>query len=317
MTSDATDRPDFDARVEATCPRLSPAEARMARFFAANKETVVLSSAARIAEVAGTSDATVVRTARSLGYAGLAELREDILSELSGSASPARLLSRTLDETGSEPGRVIAHVVELHEAALVALRRPETTAAFARSLALIEAAGTRHVFGIGPSGALADYASLQFNRIGLRTRALTATGVALADRLAWIEPGDMLVMIAYAPSYREVEVALERAGEVGAPVVLVSDSLGPHLGSRVAEVLAVPRGRADHLATHGGTMALIEALTLGLAARDRERSIDALDAVSRLRGSLDRDWIRRGTRRPAGSRPATDFKTRSDEGDTP
>lgn len=298
MTQDGKERPGFDARVEATVPRLTPAEARVALFFAARKEAVVLSSAAQIAAAVGASDATVVRTARSLGYASLLELREDILAELTGAASPARLLSHTLDAAGGSPAGILNHVLELHGEALAALARPDFAAAFARALDLIAAAGMRHVFGIGPSGAVADYAALQFNRIGLRSQALTVPGVGLADRLAWLSPGDAVVMIAYAPLYREVEVLLDRAEAAHVPVVLISDSLGPLVAGRVAEVLPVPRGRSGHLALHGATLVLIEALSLGLAALDREAAVEALDRLSALRGRIDRDWIKRGTRRP-------------------
>ncbi|MDE3027448.1 MAG: MurR/RpiR family transcriptional regulator [Paracoccaceae bacterium] len=298
MSAGQNTRLGVDRRVEAAVAGLSPAEARVALFFTTHKEAVVLNSAAQIAEAVGSSDATVVRTARSLGYIGLAELREDILTELTGAASPARLLSRTLDATSGEPAAVLTHLLNLHEDALAALRRPEFAEVFADALTLIGDAGMRHIFGIGPSGAIADYAALQFNRIGLRSQALTAPGVVLADQLAWIAAGDVVVMVAYAPLYREVAVILDHAVEVGAKVVLISDSLGPVAGARVAAVLSVPRGRSDHLALHSATFLLIEALTLGLAAQNRNCAIDRLDLLSRLRGRIDRDWLKRGTRRP-------------------
>lgn len=297
MGHERGERLGFDQRVQAALGRLSPAEARMAAFFTAHKEAVVLNSALQIAEAAGTSDATVVRTARSLGYAGLPDLREDILAELTGAASPARLLSRTLDATAGTPAAILDHVLDLHEDALTTLRHPDLGAAFARALALIAGAGMRHVFGIGPSGAIAEYAALQFNRIGLRSQPLTGAGVTLADRLIWLAPGDVVVALAYAPLYREVSVVLDKAAEVGAKVVLISDSLGPLVGARVDTVLSVPRGRSGHLALHSATLLLVEALALGLAARDRDGAITSLDALSRLRGQIDRDWLKRGTRR--------------------
>lgn len=297
MGGEGNKRLGFDQRVQAAIPRLSPGEARMAVFFMGHKEAVVLNSAAQIGEAAGSSDATVVRTARSLGYTGLADLREDILAELTGAASPARLLSRTLDATTGEPAAILEHLLELHEDALAALRHPDLTVAFAEALDLIAGASMRHLFGIGPSGAIADYAALQFNRIGLRSQPLTASGVALADRLAWLTSGDVIVALAYAPLYREVNVILDHAAEVGAKVVLISDSLGPRVGGRIDTLLSVPRGRSDHLALHSATLLLVEALTLGLAARDREGAITSLDTLSRLRGRIDRDWLKRGTRR--------------------
>src|SRR5262249_39507187 len=109
--------------------------------------------------------------------------------------------------------------------------------------------------------------------------------------------GDAILMMAYAPLYREVEVVLDQAVEQGIPVVLISDNLGPLVADKVAEILPVPRGKADHLAMHGGTMILIEAMIVGLAARCQEAAFDNLDRLSALRGSIDKAWSKRGTKR--------------------
>jgi DNA-binding MurR/RpiR family transcriptional regulator len=298
MTSDTTEeRQAFDARVEAILEELSPAEQRMARFFVEQKQSVLLGSAAEIAQHAGTSDATVVRTARSLGFESLSALRQMLLSDLTGTASPGKRLARTLEETGDDSAGALRHVIGIHEDVLDVLKRPEMATAFARSIDILARANRRHVFGIGPSGAMADYASLQFNRIGLPTSAFSVSGIALADRLLWLGPGDAVLMMAYAPLYREVEIVFEQARLHNVPVVLISDSLGPLVSDKVTETLPVPRGKADHLAMHAGTMVLIEAMIIGLAARGSETAFDSLDRLSSLRSSIDKAWIKRGRRK--------------------
>lgn len=293
----ARKRETLDARVEALQDDLSPAELRMARFFLDQKQAVLLGSASQIAQMAGTSDATVVRTARSLGYESLSALREVLLSDLTGAPSPGKRLARTLEETGDGAAGALTHVIDIHENVLGALKRPEFGQSFTRAIDILAGANRRHVFGIGPSGAMADYASLQFNRIGLPTSALSVSGVALADRLLWLGKGDAVLMMAYAPVYREVEIVLEQAQHYGAQVVLISDDLGPLVTGQIAEVLPVPRGKANHLAMHGGTMVLIEAMIIALAGRTHQPALDSLDRLSALRGSIDRTWNKRGTRK--------------------
>ncbi len=283
------ERAPFDSRVQAMLRTLPPAEQRMARFFVDRKKEVLLGSAAEIAQQAGTSDATVVRTARSLGFGGLSDLREALFAELAGSPSPGKRLKRTLDEAGDDAVSALRHVIGLHEDVLDVLKRDDFAASFAQAVEILIGADRRQVFGIGPSGALAQYATLQFNRIGLTTTALCATGVALADQLLGLQPDDAILMIAYAPLYREVTIVLEQARRSAVPIVLVSDD--------VAVVLPVPRGKANHLAMHGGTMVLIEAIIIGLAGQDRDRALDALDRLSSLRGAIDKDWSKRGIRK--------------------
>lgn len=285
----------FEQQVHDAMKDLKPAEQRVARFFAEQKQAVLLGSAAQIAQLAGTSDATVVRTARALGFESLSALRATLLSELTGTSSPGNRLERTLAETGGGAAGALHHVIDIHEGVLDVLRRPEIAASFARAIDTLAGANRRHIFGIGPSGAVADYASLQFNRIGLPTSALSASGVALADRLLWLGKGDAILMMAYAPLYREVEVVLDQAGRHDVPVILISDNLGPLVADKVAEIIPIPRGKADHLAMHGGTMVLIEAMIIGLAGRCRDTALDSLGQLSILRGSIDKAWSKRGT----------------------
>jgi DNA-binding MurR/RpiR family transcriptional regulator len=310
MQADATleNRVPFGARVHAAAVDLSPAEQRVARFFAAKKEVVLLASAAEIAQQAGASDATVVRTARSLGFENLSALREDLLSELTGAASPGRRLRRTLAATGDSATQALRHVIRIHEEALDTLKREDIEATFVRVIPILADASRRHVFGIGPSGALAQYAALQFNRIGLPSSPLSATGVGLADQLLFLNRSDAILMIAYAPLYREVSVVLEQARDLAVPVVLISDSLGPLVADAVREVLPVPRGRADHLAMHGGTMVLIEALTTALAGRRPQEALESLERLNRLRATIDKSWLKRGVKRARRS-PAPDIRS--------
>lgn len=297
MSEKTQDLQSFDDRVLGAIATLAPAEQRIARFFVDQKQAALLNSAAQIAQLAGTSDATVVRTARALGFESLSALRAALLAELTGTPSPRLRLERTLAETGSRAGDALRHVIGMHEKSLDILRQEEFAASFERCVDMLANAARRHVFGIGPSGAMADYASLQFNRIGLPTSALSASGVALADRLLWIGEGDVVLVMAYAPLYREVEVLLEHAGKRGVPAILISDDLGPLVADKVAEILPVPRGNAGHLAMHGGTLVLIESLIVALAAKGKDSASDSLDQLSQLRGAIDKAWSKRGTRK--------------------
>lgn len=72
----------FDQRLTQHLPRLAPAEQRLARQVAGRKDRAILGTAQQIADWAGTSDATVLRMVRGLGYDTLARLREDLLADL-------------------------------------------------------------------------------------------------------------------------------------------------------------------------------------------------------------------------------------------
>ena len=112
----------FQERVAASLERLSPAERTVARFFQDNREEVMVASAQVLAARTGTSDATVVRTTRALGYAGMEAMRRDLAAEMRSSLAPASRMARTLSDTGSDPKSAFEVTIAVHERALDKLR---------------------------------------------------------------------------------------------------------------------------------------------------------------------------------------------------
>jgi DNA-binding MurR/RpiR family transcriptional regulator len=212
-------------------------------------------------------------------------------------------MRRTLEQTGDDPVGALRHVTATHEKNLQGLYEPDFERRFALAVTCLLSARRCHMFGIGPSGTVSEYAALQFNRIGFPSSALSVSGIGLADRLLGLAKEDAILMIAYAPIYREVAVTLDHAERLEIPVILISDSLGSAIGARVQEVLSVPRGQAGNLAMHGATMVVIEALVAAIAARRRDTALTALESLASLRGAIDKDWLKRGVvRRPPTKR---------------
>jgi DNA-binding MurR/RpiR family transcriptional regulator len=90
--------PTFDARIAAHFQRMSPAERRASRGSFGKIES---RSSAALASKEETSDATIVRATKALGFAGRDDLRRALADELRNSLSPAELLTRTLGVVGS------------------------------------------------------------------------------------------------------------------------------------------------------------------------------------------------------------------------
>ncbi len=79
---------------------------RVAKFIDENRQIVLASSAAALGARIGTSDATVLRTVQTLGFASLADLKSAIL--ISGSVStPADDMRRTLVDLEKATGHAL------------------------------------------------------------------------------------------------------------------------------------------------------------------------------------------------------------------
>jgi DNA-binding MurR/RpiR family transcriptional regulator len=241
-------------------------------------------SAQEIATAVGTSDATVVRTAKSLGYESLRHLRRALANDDDETDLSARLVA-TIGGVSSAHD-VLAPAVDRHLHALDDLLRRVSPTDFDEAVAVLALAPHIWWCGTGPSAHLADYAAFLCRRLGRAAGAFTHSGTDHADELLALDGDHAVVALAYGRVHPYVGVLLRRAAGVGAQVVLVTDTLGLRLPSPVTVRLNAGRGTPGLFATHSPTIVLIEALVLALAAADPERAEASLATLNELRCDL-------------------------------
>jgi len=276
----------FDDRINASLGRLSPAAQRAAYYFRDNREEVLIASASMIAQQAGTSDATVIRTARALGFSGMEELRRSLARELTENLSPAGRLAGTLNEIGDDLDTAFNATLDIHLKALENLRRDVSSEQFRAAVTRIGDARRVFIFGMGPSSAIATYFETQLGRFGIDAYSLTQSGLLLADGLQKLRNGDLLIIFAYSRVYRELEALIREADRHRVARILVTDSLGERLRTRVDLVLSVARGRAGMLSMHTATLGLVESLLVGIATTRPEQTLSSLQRLNQARAEL-------------------------------
>jgi len=276
----------FNQRLVGCIDKISPAETLVARFFQENREEVLIASASSLAQQAGVSDATVVRTAKALGFSGLEDLRRTLASEIRQNTSPASRMARTIEKVGENLESALQVTLDINQNAIEGLRRNITPELFESTVQSIIAAKRVFIFGIGPSSAMAEYFSIELSRLGLDTLSLTQTGLLLADGIQKFQTGDLLIMFAYGRVYQELHVLLDQADGQNMSKLLISDTLGTKLHHRVDQVLPVARGQINMLSMHTATLALIEAILVGVATKRTDKSLASLESLNRIRAAL-------------------------------
>ncbi len=143
------------------------------------------------------------------------------------------------------------------------------------------------MFGIGPSAALASYASTLLARSGSLSRTISVTGSMLADQLLDLTSGDALLILAYGRLYREVNAVFAEAKALSLPTVLVTEADDTPLAKLADVCVVIPRGRPGQMALHGTTLVGLEALVLSLAAAKPKAALASLDNLNRLRRATE------------------------------
>jgi DNA-binding MurR/RpiR family transcriptional regulator len=286
MTTETLPRHGIDERVAATEPSLPPAEREVARYFVAHRDEVPFMSAAEIADALDTSGATVVRTAQSLGYRGLPELKRELGSAIRRSRAATTRLTTSLDELGPDAGEVLDHLLDHELGILEETRRSLRREDFARAVDLLLAAERVVVVGPGPVVGLVEQFVQGLRRFGRRASSVTGHGTTLAEALIELGPGDRIVLLAHERLNDEIETVANEARERRLPCILVTDALGLALEGRYSVALTASRGGSTRFPTHAATLVVLEALLLAIAARDRRKVFASVERLNRIRDSL-------------------------------
>ncbi|MGI5151539.1 MurR/RpiR family transcriptional regulator [Plantactinospora sp. CA-294935] len=273
-------------RIAARVATMSRAERRVAEFLRTRGSDAIFATAQQIGAATQTSDATVVRTAKTLGYSGLQELRHSLGKQVVAATSPLAQLRKRLERPGSQATSLLSQVFAEATDRLTETARRMADADF--DLAVEAIANAREVIGIGvgPSELTARYLELKLNRMGRPARSTGATGFRLADDLLTLTGEDTLVLYWPTRLRNEMEVVLDHAQAVGARTVLMSDSLGPLIGDRVSVVLPAAHSAGDIVGEGMTTQVLTDAVLAGVRAHDERRATRAHELLTDLRTSL-------------------------------
>ena len=284
--TDASPPGTLEERVAARRDSLSAAERKVAHYLADHPDKVAFASAAELGQLTGTSDATVIRTIKSLGYDGLPGLKDSLRENIRERLTPAGRMSHSLDALGSQPDSLLTQVLTASAELLDEAKRTIRPDNFAEAVKLIGAARETLVLGPGALGAFCDYLATRLSRLRHRARSATESGAQLADDLFPLTSEDVLVIVVYKWVSHDIEVALDYAAKVGAKVVLVTDTLGEALADRVAVSISAPAGDTSAFRIQANTLAILEALALAIAAQDREAALASMTELNELRTSL-------------------------------
>ncbi|HEX6419615.1 MAG TPA: MurR/RpiR family transcriptional regulator [Acidimicrobiales bacterium] len=276
---------DVAARIEQHRDRLSPAERQVADVVLRDPEVVAFGTVARVAARAGTSGASVVRLAGRLGFPGFSGLQAAVQAAIGQQLRPA--VERIRAEHGSDVvSRTLRAELDNVERTLSAVDAASFGAAVRlladRRRRVVVVAGDAET-GVGSMLATA----LSLVRDGV-SQAL-GSDVAVARQLAALGDGSVVVAIDLRRYERWVVEHVTRAVAAGATAIAVTDSLLSPLAAQAAVSFTVSAEGAGVFDSHVGTLALVNALVTGTAARLRRSAaarLDAVEAAWRAAGAL-------------------------------
>jgi DNA-binding MurR/RpiR family transcriptional regulator len=277
---------DVIQTIQTTLREMTPQHQSVAHVFLENFDHAVFMTAREVSESAGTSEATVVRFAKALGFRGFPEFQGALQIILRQKMVPKERLQRAggIPKTLSAVVDRIADtaVANVHETRrMINLRDLQTVAE------AIVAARTKYVIGLRGSAGTAEWLGHCLSLALPDVRTMTEGGPFLFEQLVSVAKQDVVVAVSY-PRYTKWTVqALSFAREKGAQTMAITDSrLSP--AAQIADVaLVAPANSATFANSYVAPMLVVDALVGAILLLAPETTLARLDALERAYQGLD------------------------------
>ena len=197
--------------------------------------------------------------------------------------SPVEKMAATTKSISGNCDAAIDFVLDNQKNTLEMLSSAENREAMAAAVRLLSQARGIGVLGIGASGIIATYAARLFQRSGVHSYALNATGIALAEQLLELENGHVLIMLLHGRAHREAQTAIAEAGRLDIPIIMLLGQEDSVLKKHANACLFLPRAKTEGVALHAPTFIAMETMALALSAACPERSLETLERLVELR----------------------------------
>ena len=267
-------------RIRALLPSLAPAERRVAERVLADPAGVAASTISALAQECSTSETTVIRFCRAVGFTGYPPLRLALAAERGRSE---------VDDPRELAGDIVANDDLDKVVAKIAFADARAVEETAQQLDLEElhaviealvAAPRVDLYGVGASGFVALDFQQKLHRIGRVAFAWTDPHMALTSA-ALLSPGDVAVAISHSGATEDTLDALRLARRSGATTVAVTNfprsplaTLGDHVLTTAARETTF---RSGATASRLAQLTVVDCVFVGLAQRTYETSQRALE----------------------------------------
>ncbi|GAA1576837.1 MurR/RpiR family transcriptional regulator [Dactylosporangium maewongense] len=269
LPTDGSDVAGLSGWLESRTPRegLSAKVAKVVQVLTTHPRSASYIGAAEVAERAGVNIATVTRTAQKLGFAGWPALQQELRARF--------LLSLSLPEVAAAHGQLTGSPatasVQQDLDALVVLSRAQDVEVFSSVVHAIAHSRQTLVVALGSYAAVGKALAHNVRLMGYPALLLDEP-TTMANTLAGVGPGDVVVAVSFWRMYRSTVQAAELARAREATVCAITDTISSPLAAYAHHLLLTPAESVSFFPSLTAGVSVAQALCAELASLDPERT---------------------------------------------
>ena len=277
---------DLAALIQSVMPTLSKGKKKIAQTVLSDYDKVAYMTAAKLSEMVGVSESTVVRFAIELGFDGYPEFQHAVQELVRAKLTPNQRI-RIAEErlVGVNP---IENVMTSDAEKIKYTMHSIDRTAFSAAIDAIVSAENVYIFGVRSSAFLAGFFNFNLGMIQDNVRLVQPTSSSeVFEQILEIGKRDVLIAISFPRYSAKIVNAVKYASSRNATIIALTDSVQSPLAEHANCLLTAQSDMASFVDSLVAPLSIIDALLVAVTQRRGDEVRERFDRLERVWDEYD------------------------------
>lgn len=272
---------DLIAQIEQAMKKFSKGQRLIAEYILNHYEKAAYLTAARLGEVVGVSESTVVRFAAELGYDGYPKFQKTLQELIRTKLTAIQRMEITEDRIGEQNilNTVLQYDIDKIRQTLDEIDKD----AFQQSIETILSARKIYILGVRSSASLASFLGFYLNLIFDNVSLINTTSVSeMFEQILRVSENDVVIGISFPRYSRRTIKALQYAKDKKSKVIAITDSNLSPLCTYADHTLIARSDMASFVDSLVAPLSVINALIVALGMRNKKDVYKTFESLEHI-----------------------------------
>ncbi len=268
-------------RIKTKYNNLSKGQKRLADYIVENYDKAVFLTAAKLGNIVGVSESTVVRFAMNIGYKGYPEFQRDLEEMVRNKLNTIQRMEVTYGRISQS--EILGSVLQSDADKIKETLNQIDPKTFDLAVETILNADNIYVIGIRSCAPLASFLSFYLNHIFAKVHLIqTNSSSEIFEQLIRIGENDVIIGISFPRYSMRTLKAMEFANNRNAKVITLTDSRHSPINLYSSCNLIAKSDMASIVDSLVAPLSVINALVVALCMKKQDEVINTLESLEKI-----------------------------------
>lgn len=272
---------DLLMKIQETLPSLSKGQKLIANYIINHYDKAAFMTAARLGEIVGVSESTVVRFAIELGYDGYPKLQRVLQEMIKSKLTSVQRIEVSSNRIGEE--NILKSVLQSDMEKIKKTMEEINHSDFNAVVERILKARRIYILGVRSSAPLASFLGFYFNLIFDNVRLVHTTSVSeMFEQIIMASSEDVVIAISFPRYSKRTIKAMQFVKSQGATAIAITDSVESPLALNADHSLIARSDMASFVDSLVAPLSVINALIVAVGMRRKQHVSETFERLEKI-----------------------------------